>query len=122
MASKGRIEGYLVLTLEFSWKDKQWNGVCRQLGTATCGSDIEEVRDALRELVPQHVELLQESGELDRFLRRWKIPVRKTRPRGYVTLDTPRVRSLYQVLVVPIRRRAPAEATSRFKPSPEAAR
>ena len=60
-------EGCVTLTLRFTREDNKWVGVCVELGTSTFGSDFERVTADLEKLVTEHLNLLEEAGERERF-------------------------------------------------------
>ena len=61
--------GFVVLTLEFEEEDGRWVGWCVELGTATDGPTLKQVREELIELVRLHLNALEDTGECDRFLK-----------------------------------------------------
>ena len=73
MASK-----YVALTLSFEREGDVWVGVCLELGTSTYAGTLEECEDELRELVVEHIDVLEEIGERDRFFQEWGITLRDT--------------------------------------------
>ena len=72
--------GYIVLTFEFREDGDQWCGICRELGTASCGKTLDEARAALEELVPLHLNTLEETGERARFFKKHAIHMYKKAP------------------------------------------
>ena len=73
MASK-----YVALTLSFEREGDVWVGVCLELGTSTYADTLEACEDELRELVAEHIDVLEEIGERDRFFQEWGIALRDT--------------------------------------------
>ncbi len=73
--------GYIVLSVVFRPEDGQWSAVCPELGTAACGDSLEEASEAIRELIPLHLETLESLGELRAFFRKHGIHFYKTKPR-----------------------------------------
>ena len=73
MASK-----YVALTLSFEREGDVWVGVCLELGTSTYADTLEACEDELRELVVEHIDVLEEIGERDRFFQEWGITLRDT--------------------------------------------
>lgn len=66
---------YIALTYQFHEEDGQYVGVCKELGTATCGSTLDEAYGNLREAVAEHLEALEELGERERFFTSHNIRV-----------------------------------------------
>lgn len=60
-------EGYVDLTLKYEFEEEQWVGVCLELSTSTFGDTLEEVQNDLTRLVIEHLNLLEEAGERERF-------------------------------------------------------
>ena len=73
MASK-----YVTLTLSFEREGDVWVGDCLELGTSTYADTLEACEDELGELVVEHIDVLEEIGERDRFFEEWGIIVRST--------------------------------------------
>ena len=61
--------GFLVLTLVFRQEGKVWTGECRELGTATYGRSLRRTHDELLEMVKDHLSVLEEVGERERFFQ-----------------------------------------------------
>ena len=59
--------GYVDLTLKYEFEEDQWVGVCLELSTSTFGDTLEEVKDDLTQLVIEHLNLLEDAGERERF-------------------------------------------------------
>ena len=73
MASK-----YVALTLSFEREGDVWVGVCLELGTSTYADTLEACEGELRELVVEHIDVLEEIGERDRFFQEWGITLQDT--------------------------------------------
>ena len=61
------MSGYVHLTLRFHIEGMDWVGVCVELGTSTSAQTLEECRYELEELATDHIEVLEEIGERERF-------------------------------------------------------
>ncbi len=75
------VEGYVTLTLVFAQEGDQWSAVCKELGTAACGDTLEEAQEAIREVLPLHLNGLEELGERKAFFEKHGIKFVRTRPR-----------------------------------------
>ena len=73
---------YVNLTFVFEKEGNQWVGTCLELGTSTFERTLAETRTALKALVKDHVAVLAEAGEIDRFYEEWGIKVHSTSKRG----------------------------------------
>ena len=67
--------GYVTLTLSFEQEGSEWVGVCLELGTSTFADTLEECQEELQELVTDHLSVLEEIGERERFFKEWGIAV-----------------------------------------------
>ena len=72
--------GYVDLTLKYEFEEEQWVGVCLELSTSTFGDTLQEVQDDLTQLVIEHLELLEESGERERFFKEHDISYHEFKP------------------------------------------
>ena len=73
--------GQVVLTFAFERGDNNnWVGTCLELGTSTYASSLHEVEEALHELVTEHLSLLEQYGERERFFREWGIELHQAEP------------------------------------------
>lgn len=61
------VEGSVTLTLRYTREEGKWVGVCIELGTSTFGRNFERVTADLEALVEEHLNLLEEAGERERF-------------------------------------------------------
>ena len=58
----------VLLTMAFEQVGRnRWTGRCRELGTATHGRTLPQVRDELVEMVALHLNALEDVGERERF-------------------------------------------------------
>ena len=69
VATDQTTKGVIVLTGTVDKEDGQFVSYCRELGTASCGDTIDEALRYLEEAIDVHLEALEETGELLRFLR-----------------------------------------------------
>ncbi len=77
MAAKGL--GYVILTLSFEQEDRNWVGTCMELGTSTFARTLKQTQAELRELVVEHLDLLEEAGERKKFFQKWGIEMHPTK-------------------------------------------
>lgn len=73
MASK-----YVTLTLSFEQEGDVWVGDCLELGTSTYADTLDACEDELRELVVEHLNVLEEIGERAAFFEEWGITLHST--------------------------------------------
>lgn len=67
--------GYVTLTLSFEQEESEWVGTCLELGTSTFADTLEKCQAELQELVSDHLDVLEETGERERFFEEWGIEV-----------------------------------------------
>ena len=67
--------GYVTLTFSFEKEGEDWVGVCLELGTSTFADTVEECQSELEELVADHLEVLEDIGERERFFEEWGIRI-----------------------------------------------
>ncbi len=67
--------GYVTLTFSFEKEDEDWVGVCLELGTSTFADTFERCQSELEELVTNHLEVLEDIGERERFFEEWGIRI-----------------------------------------------
>ncbi len=72
--------GYVDLTLKYELEEGQWVGVCLELSTSTFGDSLEEVQDSLTRLVAEHLNLLENAGERERFFTEHNISYHEFKP------------------------------------------
>ena len=65
--------GYVDLTLKYEFEEEQWVGVCLELSTSTFAETLEEVQNNLTQLVVEHLNLLEDAGERERFFEEHNI-------------------------------------------------
>ena len=63
----------VVLHYQFTREGNKWVGTCLELGTSTYARSKRKTAEALYELVLEHLNLLEESGERPRFFDEWGI-------------------------------------------------
>ena len=64
---------YVHLTLRFHLEGTEWVGVCVELGTSTFAQTLAECRNELEDLVTDHLKVLEDIGEQERFFAEWGI-------------------------------------------------
>ena len=99
--------GYVHLTLRFHVEGTDWVGLCVELGTSTFAQTLAECRNDLEELVTDHLEVLEEIGERERFFARWGIETHSDPvPPAEFTIRCPddlrESRPLFQPFVCPV--------------------
>lgn len=72
--------GYVLLTFRFHEEGNRWVGLCEDLGTSTFGDTLDEVKEALADLVGLHLNELEAVNERPRFFREHKIPFYRKKP------------------------------------------
>ena len=68
-----RARGYIIVRTEFKQEAGKWVGTCPELGTSTYGASLEEVQEALQEMMVLQLNALEETGQRARFFREHKI-------------------------------------------------
>lgn len=71
--------GYVFLTLRFEREGSKWVGTCLELGTSTFHRALKRCEEELRDLVIEHLNVLEEAGERERFFQKWGIVFRRTK-------------------------------------------
>ena len=71
-------------TLAFTREKARWVGWCVELGTSTYSRTLEGCETALRTLVTEHLNLLEETGERGAFFERWGIETTTVKPTSIV--------------------------------------
>jgi hypothetical protein len=71
---------FVLLTLVFKKKRKNWVGKCLELGTATSSDSLAATRRELLELVALHLNAVEEAGERERYFAQRGITVRRKLP------------------------------------------
>lgn len=84
------VVGYVELTLQFEREGRMWVGTCRELGTSTYSESFDQVQNDLCKLVEEHLDLLGEAGERERFFEKHGIRFfpRKPKPHDIRLPDT----------------------------------
>ena len=107
--------GYVHLTLRFHLEGTEWVGVCVELGTSTFARTLAKCRNELEELVTDHLEVLEDIGERERFFEEWGVETHPSPvPPGEFTIRCPddlqESRPLFQPFVcqVSLRKQQPA--------------
>ena len=72
---ESRFSGYVTLTLNFEREGSEWVGTCLELGTSTFAGTLEDCQAELEDLVTDHLDVLEEVGERERFFEEWGIDV-----------------------------------------------
>ena len=75
----GETEGYVLLTLKFEREGNKWVGICLELGTSTFARTLKRCVEELRGLVIEHLNVLEEVGERERFFQTWGIEFHRER-------------------------------------------
>jgi predicted RNase H-like HicB family nuclease len=75
-----RVKGYIIVSLVFKREGRCWTGRCPELGTATYGSTVDEVSEALREAIMLQLNTLEDVGECERFLKENNIKFYRQKP------------------------------------------
>ncbi len=80
-ATRGRnrkpqyVQGVITLTGVAFKEGDQYVSICRELGTASCGTTAEEALNNLADAIDVHLNGLEETGEISRVLREKHIRV-----------------------------------------------
>ena len=75
--------GYVELTLRFEREGNKWVGTCLELGTSTYARTLERVSESIKALVIEHLDLLEESGERERFFTEHNITLHRAKPQPH---------------------------------------
>lgn len=75
---------YIHVTIVFNMDDHQVTVECRELGTGSFGSTLEEAEEAIIEAVALHLNTLDDEGELEPFCREHEIPIYSDTPPRWV--------------------------------------
>ena len=71
---------YVDLTLKYVFEEEQWVGVCLELSTSTFADTLQEVQNNLTQLVVEHLNLLEDAGERERFFEEHDISCHAFKP------------------------------------------
>ena len=69
----GTVAGSVILTLRYSREGENWVGICQGLSTSTFADTLEHCQQELIELVIEHLNVLEEIGQRERFFHDWGI-------------------------------------------------
>lgn len=70
--------GYVAFTLSFQREGDQWVGECLETSTSTFAESLEDCQEELRELVIDHLDILEEVGERELSFQEWGITIHPT--------------------------------------------
>lgn len=79
MPRQAHVKGHVVLTLAFQRDGSKWIGTCIELSTSTYARTLRKCQAALTFLVIEHLNLLEDAGERERFFQRWNITFYKAK-------------------------------------------
>ena len=71
--SEDTVEGHVILTLKYERQGNKWVGTCHELGTSTFARTLKRCQEELVELVAEHLNVLEQAGQRERFFRDWEI-------------------------------------------------
>lgn len=71
---------YIILTIKYYKDANHWVAECLELGTATQARTLEAVEKEINELILLHLNMLEETGERDRFFKKHGIKVYHRKP------------------------------------------
>ena len=77
--------GYVVLTLIFEREGNKWVGTCEELSTSRYARTLKQCQRELKDLVIEHLNLLEEAGEREKFFAKWKIEIHPTKAPQEIT-------------------------------------
>lgn len=72
------VSGYVILTLRYTREGRRWVGTCQELSTSTFARTLKRCQEELGELVVEHLAVLDETGQRERFFRDWGIQFHTT--------------------------------------------
>ncbi len=75
---------HVQLTLSFEREGNKWVGTCVEMSTSTYARTLKDCESALRELVLEHLNLLEQAGERRAFFERWGIELSPAKPKSIV--------------------------------------
>jgi len=82
--------GYIQVTVIFEQeKDRRWTAECRELGTATFGNSLHEVREFIEEAIELQLNSLERNGQIKRFFKENGITIINEPPPKNVQIDAP---------------------------------
>ena len=79
------LSGYVILTLRYTRDGRRWVGT-QELSTSTFARTLKRCQEELSELVVEHLNVLEETGQRDRFFHDWGIDFHTTQapPKEFV--------------------------------------
>lgn len=81
---------YIKVTLLFQKeKDGRWTAECKELGTATFGNSLEEVREFIKEAIELQLNSLERNGQRKRFFKENGITLIRNRCPENVNINVP---------------------------------
>ncbi len=79
-------KAYIQVTIVFNEEDDgRWTARCLELGTATFGSDLDEVVEAMEEAIGLQLNTLEDLGECFNFLKENKVKIYDSSPSPAIT-------------------------------------
>lgn len=84
-----KLIGYVVLKIEFKKEGEMWLATCVETGTSTFGDTLEEAQEAITELLPLHLNTLEEVGERENFFKKHNIKILPKKPTAGTRCDIP---------------------------------
>ena len=67
------VEGYVWLTLKYEREGNKWVGTCHELSTSTFARTLKRCQQELNDLVIEHLDVLEQTGQRERFFHDWGI-------------------------------------------------
>ncbi len=98
-------EKYVILTLGYTREDDNWVGICHELSTSTFADTLEQCQRELAALVVEHLDVLEETGQRERFFQEWGIELCSinTSPKEFILRgdSVPEWNDLFQGILQP---------------------
>ena len=69
----GTVDGHVILTLRYEREGNKWVGTCHELSTSTFARTLKGCQQELAELVAEHLNVLEQAGQRERFFSEWGI-------------------------------------------------
>lgn len=84
-------KGFIVLTVLFEREEggSRWVATCRELGTSTYGSTLDEAKERIEEAIGLHLNTLEDVGERARFFEENNIKVLSEKPGDEIEMTVP---------------------------------
>lgn len=76
-----KVMAYIRLTFIYRELKNRWTGECTELGTATFGNSLEDIKEKLEEAVLCHLNTLEDLGERKRFFKKHGIKIFYRKPK-----------------------------------------